>query len=110
MCRALRWPVAIAFSSASNPPTRSSITIKRANFWRRWSQERCLKLHINYKLGALVLAAAALSACRQDMRDQPKYIPLRPSDFFVDGRSARPIIEGTIARGHLNEDTAYYTG
>jgi mono/diheme cytochrome c family protein len=44
------------------------------------------------------------------MHDQPKYIPLRPSTFFADGRSARPLIEGTVARGHLNEDTALYTG
>jgi len=58
----------------------------------------------------VVLALAALVACRQDMHDQPKYIPLRPTTFFADGRSARPIIEGTVARGHLNEDTAYYTG
>ena len=57
-----------------------------------------------------MLAAAALTACRQDMHDQPKYIPLRPSSFFTDGRSARPLIEGTVARGHLNEDTLYYTG
>ena len=40
------------------------------------------------------------------MHDQPKYIPLRPSDFFADGRSARPLLEGTVARGHLNDDTA----
>ena len=48
--------------------------------------------------------------CRQDMQDQPKYIPLRPSTFFADGRSARPLVEGTVARGHLNADTAFYTG
>ena len=44
------------------------------------------------------------------MQDQPKYIPLRPSEFFADGRSERPLIEGTVARGHLNDDTAFYTG
>ena len=32
------------------------------------------------------------------------------STFFADGRSARPLPENTVARGHLNEDTAYYTG
>ena len=47
---------------------------------------------------------AALAACRQDMHDQPKYIPLRPSEFFADGRSARPIPDGTVARGQLNAD------
>jgi mono/diheme cytochrome c family protein len=57
-----------------------------------------------------MLTLAALSACRQDMHDQPKYIPLRPSSFFDDGRSARPISENTVARGHLDEDPAFYTG
>ena len=63
-----------------------------------------------FQLGALVLSLAALAACRQDMHDQPKYIPLRPSTFFDDGRSARPIPANTVARGHLDEDVAYYTG
>ena len=44
------------------------------------------------------------------MHDQPKYIPLRPSSFFEDGRSAREIPTGTVARGHLNADIAFYTG
>ena len=51
-----------------------------------------------------------LAGCRQDMHDQPKYIPLRPSSFFTDGRSERPLIAGTVARGHLEEDAAFYTG
>ena len=60
---------------------------------------------------AMVLAlAAATVACRQDMHDQPKFIPLRPATFFDDGRSARPLVEGTVARGHLDDDTAFYTG
>jgi mono/diheme cytochrome c family protein len=44
------------------------------------------------------------------MQDQPKYIPLRPSTFFDDGRSERPLVEGTVARGHLDADAALYTG
>jgi mono/diheme cytochrome c family protein len=56
------------------------------------------------------MLVAALAGCRQDMHDQPKFIPLRPSSFFADGRSERPLIEGTVARGHLNDDTALYTG
>ncbi len=51
-----------------------------------------------------------LAACRQDMHDQPKYIPLRSSDFFRDGRSARVPVEGTVARGHLRDDEHFYTG
>jgi len=49
-------------------------------------------------------------ACRRDMQDQPKYIPLRSSEFFADGRSARPIPEGTVARGQLRADKVFYTG
>jgi mono/diheme cytochrome c family protein len=60
---------------------------------------------------AIVIALASASlGCRQDMHDQPRYIPLRPSQFFADGRSERPLIEGTVARGHLEDDQAFYTG
>ena len=60
--------------------------------------------------GAVLLALAAGAACRQDMQIQPKYTPLEPSSFFDDGRSARPIPEGAVARGHLEENVAFYTG
>jgi hypothetical protein len=59
---------------------------------------------------SLILFPLLLAGCRQDMHDQPKYIPLRPSSFFADGRSARPLPEGTVARGHLDDDTLFYTG
>ena len=59
-------------------------------------------------IGALSLVAAA--GCRQDMHNQPKYKPLRGSEFFRDGSSARPIVEGTVARGTLQEDEAFFTG
>jgi len=67
-------------------------------------------LRINLKWGAVALLLAGAVGCRQDMHDQPKYIPLRPSSFFDDGRSARQLPVGTVARGHLDEDTAFYTG
>ena len=57
-----------------------------------------------------VLLACSTIACRRDMQDQPKYIPLRSSDFFADGRSARPIPEGTVARGQLRADKVFFTG
>jgi mono/diheme cytochrome c family protein len=44
------------------------------------------------------------------MHNQPKYRGLRASAFFADGSSARPIVEGTVARGALNEDEAFFTG
>jgi len=59
---------------------------------------------------SLVLGTAALAGCRQDMHDQPRYKPLAASRFFRDGRSARPLVEDTVARGHLDEDTEFYAG
>lgn len=55
-------------------------------------------------------AAVLLGGCRQDMHDQPKFVPLRENGFYADARSARPIIEGTVARGHLNDDSLLHTG
>ncbi len=44
------------------------------------------------------------------MQDQPKYIPLRESDFYPDHRSERPLVDGTVPRGYLNADDLLYTG
>ncbi|HZT77172.1 MAG TPA: cytochrome c [Vicinamibacterales bacterium] len=57
-----------------------------------------------------VASVIGSAACRQDMHDQPKYIPLRESTFFGDERSARPLVPGTVARGQLREDALLYTG
>jgi mono/diheme cytochrome c family protein len=50
-----------------------------------------------------------MTGCREDMQNQPRYKPLRRSDFFDDGRSVRPAIAGTVARGQLKEDAYFYT-
>jgi Cytochrome C oxidase, cbb3-type, subunit III len=61
--------------------------------------------------GVLALAVStALAGCRLDMHIQPKYLPERPTDFFHDGRSERPMVQGTVARGHLRLDELLYTG
>ena len=59
---------------------------------------------------AMPALALLLTGCRQDMHNQPRYKPLAGTDFFGDGRSARPMVEGTVARGHLRIDSALYTG
>jgi hypothetical protein len=61
-------------------------------------------------IGAAAAAICALAACRQDMHDQPRYEPLEASEFYADGRSARAPVEGTVARGRLQDDPAFATG
>lgn len=63
--------------------------------------------------GVFILLCASLlllAGCREDMHNQPKFIPLRENTFYADGRSARPPVEGTIARGQLQDDPLLYTG
>jgi len=56
------------------------------------------------------LATLSLMGCRSDMHVQPRYNPLDQSEFFEDGRSARPAVPGTVARGQLRIDEHLYTG
>ncbi len=63
------------------------------------------------------LAAACAAVClifgagceylRQDMANQPKNRPLSPSPSFEDGRSERPLVENTVARGSLADDELF---
>src|SRR2546425_1046460 len=65
--------------------------------------------------GCLVAACAAVclvfgTGCdylRQDMANQPKNKPLSPSPFFEDGRSGRPLVENTVARGSFANDELF---
>jgi mono/diheme cytochrome c family protein len=61
-------------------------------------------------LVAVALLAGTVSGCRQDMHDAPRYDPYEASNVFPGGASAQPLIDGTVARGHLNEDTLLETG
>ena len=44
------------------------------------------------------------------MFNQPKYKTQAQSAFFYDGKTMRPPVPGTIARGHLHEDLVLVTG
>jgi mono/diheme cytochrome c family protein len=44
------------------------------------------------------------------MHNQPKAIPLRESVFFPNASSARTLVEGTVARGTLQDDAVFFTG
>ena len=61
---------------------------------------------------SVTLAAVLLAGCsfRLDMHIQPKIKTLRQNDFWGDERGSRPLVEGTVARGELRDDTYFYTG
>jgi len=63
-------------------------------------------------LTCLLLSAFCFLAvgCRYDMQDQPRYKYYKKSDFFADGRASRDVPQGTVSRGNLREDKAFYTG
>lgn len=53
---------------------------------------------------------AAGCGVRYDMQDQPRYKAYRKSDFFRDGKAMRDLPEGTVPRGLLKDNKAFYTG
>src|SRR5437868_1388826 len=60
--------------------------------------------------GLVIGVGLLLAGCQQKMAEQPSYRPMQPCSFFPDGQSTRPIVAGTVARGHLRSDGPLYTG
>lgn len=58
----------------------------------------------------LIFTFTFASACRYDMQDQPRYKAYKKSDFFADGRASRDLPEGTVSRGNLRDNKAFFTG
>lgn len=50
-----------------------------------------------------MLVPLLLTGCEQDMADQPKYEPLEAAAIFPNDQSARPLVEGTVARDTVIE-------
>lgn len=65
---------------------------------------------LRYVRPVLTVSVLLSCGCRQDMHDQPKFEPLEQTTFYSDTMSARPGVEGTVARGHLNDDEQLHTG
>jgi len=63
-----------------------------------------------YILTVMIAASLMVAACARDMRDQAKFEPFEESLFFKNKMSARLPVEGTVARGQLNDDDHFYTG
>ena len=70
-----------------------------------------------FQVGKLIIYCLLLTAfcllsvgCRYDMQDQPRYKAFKKSEFFSDDKAMRDLPEGTVARGFLRENKAFYTG
>jgi len=61
-------------------------------------------------VAAATVGAAVLGCDRENMAEDSHYKPYEPAKFFPDGSLARPLMEGTIARGHLRTDEAFFRG
>jgi mono/diheme cytochrome c family protein len=62
------------------------------------------------KRSLLLICLAVLSGCRLEMHDQPKRQAYQSSRFFDNGASSRPLLPGTVARGALRTNRAYFAG
>lgn len=52
---------------------------------------------------------AVMSGCT-DMYNGNRMKPLEESKFYADRLSSRPLMDGTVARGHVRNDSLLYTG
>jgi mono/diheme cytochrome c family protein len=58
----------------------------------------------------LGMAVWALTACKPNMDNQPKFLPNQKSLFFPNEPADRRPVEHTIPRGSLNDGSVFYTG
>jgi len=68
---------------------------------------RASRLLLTVSAAACLFSGAGCDHLRQDMATQPKNKPLSPSAFFPDGRSERPLVENTVARGSIANDELF---
>ena len=95
---------------------RGQETGARERDWWLWIGGYCM-----LPLICVVFAVLFLNGCSDvqrtpplevwdDMKRQGKFMPQTETDLFPDHRASRRPPENTIARGHLTEDTPFYTG
>lgn len=65
---------------------------------------------LRHTAAAALVATLFAAGCRQDMHNQPRFKPFAATEFFGDRRSARPLIQGTVARGDLRQDPHFFLG
>ncbi len=61
-------------------------------------------------LGLGLVMCLAAAGCHSDMFDQKKYKPLTESEFYADGQSSRPLVDGTVVHRDHSDDGVIATG
>lgn len=74
---------------------------------RKFKMKKSLNL---WPFAAGLIMVPMLAGCNTDMWVQPKNLTQSESTFFPNDSSARPLINHTVALGHLREDTPFFTG
>jgi mono/diheme cytochrome c family protein len=62
------------------------------------------------RIGWSWLILCVTAGCAQEMANQPRFEPLERCSVFSNGLSSREPVPGTIARGQLQLDDAFYLG
>ena len=77
-----------------------------------WRKSEMLRTYVALDVLALgfLLATIALSRLPPRHARAAAHESAGQERFFPDQRGARPLVEGTVARGQLHEDTYFYTG
>ena len=70
-----------------------------------------MKTNLRIRVVATLLATGVvLAGCHTDMWRQPKLVGQEGNEFFRDGMTTRPPVEGAVARNSLRHDDAKYKG
>src|SRR5260370_29246484 len=89
------------------PPTRVSFRASMLITFPRCRMTSPSRFFVAACATACLVFGAGCDYLRQDMANQPKNKPLSPSPFFEDGRSERPLVENTVARGSFAHDELF---
>lgn len=110
-------------AEAATPDTRTTTDTMSKNGTNGGTQRAGRSGATLWRLAATAILVLSLGGCMRgctspyppihpnpNMDHQPKYRAQSASAFFYDGATMRPPVEGTVARGELFEDVAFYTG
>jgi mono/diheme cytochrome c family protein len=69
-----------------------------------------LSVRVAWAAIVVTVTVCGAAGCVQQMADQPRYKPLAASSVFPNDAASRTPVPGTVARGELELDDAFFTG